>query len=176
MGFIPDESCLISINSSLNKLIQHERGLFTTTHSCGKNINMKDFRTLTFILCMALTGLVTAGAQPSLHEQFNTPPKEAKPWTFWYWMYGAVSKEGIKADLESMKEIGLGGAYLMTIKSTSQGPGYKNAVSQLSPEWWEMVRYSMEQADRLHLKLGMHISDGFALAGGPWITPKESMQ
>jgi sugar binding domain protein, glycosyl hydrolase family 2 len=46
----------------------------------------------------------------------------------------------------------------------------------LTPEWWEMVRFSMEEADRLGLKLGMHICDGFALAGGPWITPKESMQ
>ena len=34
----------------------------------------------------------------------------------------------------------------------------------------------MEEADRLGLKLGMHICDGFALAGGPWITPEESMQ
>jgi len=33
-----------------------------------------------------------------------------------------------------------------------------------------------EEADRLGLKLGMHICDGFALAGGPWITPEESMQ
>ena len=137
---------------------------------------MKHFKYLIFVLCISLAGLGTAAAQPSLREQFSTPPTEAKPWTFWYWMFGAVSKEGIKADLESMKEIGLGGAYLMPIKSISEGPGYKNAVSQLTPEWWEMVRYSMEQADRLNLKLGMHISDGFALAGGPWITPKESMQ
>ena len=34
----------------------------------------------------------------------------------------------------------------------------------------------MQEADRLGLKLGMHICDGFALAGGPWITPQESMQ
>ena len=32
-----------------------------------------------------------------------------KPWTFWYWMYGAVSEAGIKADLKAMKDIGLGG-------------------------------------------------------------------
>ena len=31
-------------------------------------------------------------------------------------------------------------------------------------------------ADSLGLKLGMHICDGFALAGGPWISPAESMQ
>ena len=137
---------------------------------------MKHFRFFTGCLFIVLTGMGSLYAQTSLREQFITPPAEAKPWTFWYWMYGAVSKEGIKADLEAMKEIGLGGTYLMTIKGTTEGPGYKNAVAQLTPEWWEMVRYSMEQADRLNLKLGMHISDGFALAGGPWITPKESMQ
>ena len=114
-------------------------------------------------------------AQSSLYQQFSTPSTEAKPWTFWYWMYGAVSKEGIKADLKAMQQIGLGGAYLMPIKGVV-GSDYPKSVSQLTPEWWEMVRYSMQQADSLGLKLGMHISDGFALAGGPWILPKESMQ
>lgn len=112
----------------------------------------------------------------SLQQLFDKPSDEAKPWTFWYWMYGAVSREGIKADLEAMKQIGLGGAYLMPIKSVEQGKQYLGKAEQLSPEWWEMVRYSMQEADRLGLKLGMHICDGFALAGGPWITPEESMQ
>ncbi len=40
----------------------------------------------------------------------------------------------------------------------------------------EMFSFLTEEADRLGLKLGMHICDGFALAGGPWITPEESMQ
>ena len=34
----------------------------------------------------------------------------------------------------------------------------------------------MQEAKRLNLQLGMHVSDGFALAGGPWITPELSMQ
>ncbi len=114
-------------------------------------------------------------AQFSLSNQFANPPAEAKPWTFWYWMHGAVSKEGIKADLEAMKQIGLGGAYLMPIKGV-EGSDYPHPVSQLSPEWWKMVGYSLHIADSIGLKLGMHISDGFALAGGPWIKPEESMQ
>lgn len=114
-------------------------------------------------------------AQSSLYNQFKTPPEEAKPWTFWYWMRGEVSKPCIKADLEAMKEIGLGGAYLMPIKGIENND-YPNAVSQLTHEWWEMVRYSFQIADSLGLKMGMHISDGFALAGGPWIKPSESMQ
>lgn len=91
-------------------------------------------------------------------------------------MYGAVSKEGITADLEAMKQAGLGGTYLMPIKGINEGAQYNGKAQQLTPEWWEMVRFSMEEANRLGLKLGMHICDGFALAGGSWISPEESMQ
>lgn len=96
----------------------------------------------------------------------------SKPWTFWYWMYGAVSKEGIKADLQAMKDVGLGGCYLMPIRSSAEKPEYEGKAEQLSPEFWEMVRYAMQQADSLGLEMGIHICDGFALAGGPWITPQ----
>ena len=127
---------------------------------------------------LAWTAVCPADAQQtrSLRDQFLSPSDEAKPWTFWYWMYGAVSKEGITADLEAMKRAGLGGTYLMPIKGIHEGAQYDGKAQQLTPEWWEMVRFSMEEADRLGLKLGMHICDGFALAGGPWITPEESMQ
>ncbi|QIP13609.1 DNA-binding protein [Spirosoma aureum] len=100
----------------------------------------------------------------------------AKPWVFWYWMQGGVSKEGITADLEAMKETGIGGAYLMPIKGVTDPPLYTPATAQLSPRWWDMVRFTMQEAKRLGLEMGMHVSDGFALAGGPWITPALSMQ
>lgn len=131
---------------------------------------------LSILACSAAASPVGAQQTRSLHEQFLNPSDEAKPWTFWYWMFGAVSKEGITADLEAMKQAGLGGTYLMPIKGIEEGPQFNGKAQQLTPEWWEMVRFSMEEADRLGLKLGMHICDGFALAGGPWITPKESMQ
>ena len=113
----------------------------------------------------------------SLRTGFASPDGgDVRPWTFWYWMFGAVSEEGIRADLEAMKRVGLGGAYLMPIKSASEWPQYGGQAEQLSDNWWQMVRVSMETADSLGLQLGMHICDGFALAGGPWITPAESMQ
>ncbi|PWS28827.1 DNA-binding protein [Pedobacter yonginense] len=103
---------------------------------------------------------------------------QAKPWVFWYWVQAGVSKAGITADLEAMKTNGIGGAYLMSIKgsSASNPPLYSNPSNQLSPQWWDMVKFAMQEAKRLDLKLGMHVSDGFALAGGPWITPELSMQ
>ena len=100
----------------------------------------------------------------------------AKPWTFWYWMYGAVSKPGIKADLQAMKDVGLGGCYLMPIRGTEEKPEYQGEVQQLTPMFWEMVDYALAQAYSLGLDMGVHVCDGFALAGGPWISPQESMQ
>ena len=99
-----------------------------------------------------------------------------KPWTFWYWMYGAVSEEGIRADLQAMKDVGLGGCYLMPIRGTEDRPEYEGKAQQLTPEFWQMVDYAFQQADSLGLEMGIHVCDGFALAGGPWITPEESMQ
>ncbi|WP_300597204.1 glycosyl hydrolase [Niabella sp.] len=107
---------------------------------------------------------------------FTTPPEQARPWVFWYWMHAAVSKEGITADLESMKNAGIGGAYLMPIGDTSVKLPFDRPVRQLTPEWWAMVNHAMKEAKRLHLKLAMHFSDGFALGGGPWIRPEQSMQ
>jgi len=112
----------------------------------------------------------------NIEKNFLHPPESAKPWVFWYWMHAAVSKEGITADLEAMKEVGIGGAYLMPIKDTSSVIPFQPTVRQLTPEWWEMVKFAMQEAKRLNLKLAMHVSDGFALAGGPWITPDLSMQ
>jgi alpha-L-rhamnosidase len=114
--------------------------------------------------------------KPGIEDVFRNPPESARPWVFWYWMHGAVSKDGISADLEAMKQVGIAGAYLMPIKDTSSTIPFQPTVRQLTPEWWAMVKFAMLEAKRLNLKLAMHVSDGFALAGGPWITPELSMQ
>jgi hypothetical protein len=122
---------------------------------------------LVFILLSCFGFMSSARAQQS---------ENAKPWVFWYWVKGAVSKEGITADLEAMKSNGIAGAYLMSIQGPDKTPVYSPPAVQLTLEWWKMVEYAMSEAKRLNLKLGMHVSDGFALAGGPWITPELSMQ
>jgi hypothetical protein len=111
-----------------------------------------------------------------IEQAFLNPPASAKPWVFWYWMHGAVSKKGITADLEAMKEVGIGGAYLMPIKDTSSTIPFQPQVRQLTPEWWALVKFALQEAKRLKLEIGVHVSDGFALAGGPWIKPELSMQ
>ena len=122
---------------------------------------MKRLTTLALVLCLAI-----------LSRGNDT----TRPWTFWYWMYGAVSEAGIKADLQAMKDVGLGGCYLMPIRGSQERPEYQGTADALSDNFWRMVDYSFAQADSLGLEMGIHICDGFALAGGPWISPEESMQ
>ena len=112
----------------------------------------------------------------SFSRQTYAQNENAKPWVFWYWIKAGVSKVGITADLEAMKANGIGGAYLMSIQGADKTPLYNPPSVQLTPEWWQMVEFAMSEAKRLNLKLGMHVSDGFALAGGPWIKPEQSMQ
>lgn len=128
------------------------------------------------ILFSLLLSIIFNSIAVDIRNLWSTPPKDAKPWVFWYWMQGAVSKEGITADLEAMKQNGIAGAYLMPIKGVPEKPWLTPSVEQLSPLWWEMVKHAFTEADRLGLEIGFHICDGFALAGGPWITPELSMQ
>ncbi len=121
--------------------------------------------------------LLGAWARASeLDEAWQSPPAEARPWVMWYWMKGAVSAEGVTADLEAMKEAGLAGAYLASINAPDDPPHFSPALRTLTPAWWDMLRHTFREADRLGLKIVLHHCDGFATAAGPWITPELSMQ
>ncbi|MBQ4445707.1 MAG: DNA-binding protein [Prevotella sp.] len=128
------------------------------------------------LLALLCTILLPMKAQPSWIKNFQQPTKDYQPWVFWYWMYGCVSDEGIRADLKAMKQAGIAGTYLMPIKDITDGAQYNGDARQLSETWWKRMDTVFQVADSLHIDLGIHISDGFALAGGPWITPEESMQ
>mgnify|MGYP000373747056 CR=1 FL=1 len=130
---------------------------------------------LFFILLLA--GFVSAQEVPKKENTLFQPTIESsRPWVYWYWMQSAYSKEGITADLEAMKQAGIGGAYLMTIKGPANPPLMDPPVLQLSKEFWNLVHWALTEADRLGVKIAFHPADGFAVAGGPWITPENSMQ
>lgn len=96
---------------------------------------------------------------------------EAKPWTFWNWKYGSVSRPGIHADLTGMKNVGMGGIWLMPVREAGERLESQNGVAQLSPEFWKMMDYSFQLADSLDFDMGIHV-----LPGNPFVLPAESMQ
>lgn len=115
--------------------------------------------------------VVTAAAQ-SLDEGFRAPPHAARPHTWWHWMNGNVTKEGITADLEAMKEIGLAGAQIFNVsEGIPVGP-----IAYMSPEWLALLKHAATEADRLGIELCMHNCAGWSSSGGPWNTPEFAMQ
>ena len=64
---------------------------------------------------------------------FVSPPDSARPQTWWHWMNGNITKAGITADLEAMKQIGLGGATIVNVDcGIPAGPVIPGTGSSLS--------------------------------------------
>lgn len=64
----------------------------------------------------------------------------------------------------------------MTIGPADKKTLVTTPANPLSEEWWALVIDANKEAARLNMRLAMNACDGWALAGGPWITPELSMQ
>jgi len=121
-----------------------------------------------------LSLILTTSAAPTdpLESGFLNPPDSARPQSWWHWMNGNITKEGITADLEAMKRIGLGGATIVNVDcGIPRGP-----VTFMSPEWREDFKFAVQEANRLGLELCVENCAGWSSSGGPWNTPEHAMQ
>ena len=136
---------------------------------------MKRVLQFAIVFLVLFSGLVFASATPSLDNSFKNPPDSAKPHTWWHWVNGNISKQGITADLEAMAEVGIGGAQIFNVGgeiiSIPEGP-----VKFMSPDWLDLIKHAATEADRLGIELCLHNCAGWSSSGGPWITPEYSMQ
>ena len=91
-------------------------------------------------------------------------------------MNGNVTKEGITADLEAMKRVGIRGATIVTLDLDKVALLPPGPVRYASPEWLDLVDFAAKEADRLGIDLGVENIAGWSSSGGPWVTPEHSMQ
>ena len=115
---------------------------------------------------------VAAGGPDPLRDGFASPPDAAKPRAWWHWMNGNVTRAGITADLEAMRQVGLGGATVVNVDcGIPRGP-----VAFMGPEWRADFKFAVAEADRLGLKLCVENCAGWSSSGGPWNTPANAMR
>jgi len=114
---------------------------------------------------------------------FKNPPMTARPRVYWFWMGQNVSREGITADLEAMRQAGLGGLIHMAIADSVGSWDTFEITGSPTPEnrmlgrpWWDLLAFAVGEAGRRGMFLDLYVSPGYATCGGPWITPEESMQ
>lgn len=113
---------------------------------------------------------------PTITYGFKHIPDSIYLSTYWYWINGNISKEGVVKDLASMSKLGIRVAYIGNI-GLSDLPGYNRPkISFFSKAWWEILRQAFHAADSLKMKLGLFNSPGWSQSGGPWIKMNQSMR
>ncbi|HPN33748.1 MAG TPA: glycosyl hydrolase [bacterium] len=110
-------------------------------------------------------------AQPD-EAAFRQPPVFARPWVYWFWMDGNLSKEGITADFEAMAQAGIGGVLSMEVDvGVPRGP-----IKFMSAPWRALFKHAVQEAERLGLQITLNSGPGWTGSGGPWIDGEHSMQ
>ena len=162
----------------------------------GRKSQINDMRKHQRLRLLLASGLLVlancnAGASQSLEQQFQTPPREARPWVYWVWT-GEPSQAVMTRDLEEMKAKGITGCILYECQA-SRGVNWWNRTTVLtnkdyravrtddypnpyytavptgayvtwSPHWRELARFAASEAGRLGLDLV--ISVGLANTSG----------
>ncbi|MGC9258629.1 MAG: glycosyl hydrolase [Phycisphaerae bacterium] len=160
------------------------------------NLNRRDFVSLMGLTasgllmlpsgCAAKSGTpsasnaTTAASAEEVAGKFASPSLDCGPWVYWFWMGGNITREGVTADLEAMRRVGIGGALIMNV-STDPGGSYEMGVPPGpvkfgTVEWREMFAFACREAARLGLQINMTNDAGWEGSGGPWVTPERSMQ
>jgi hypothetical protein len=127
--------------------------------------------TLSTLIALFLTAS-TAVRADDLAKGFASPPASAKPWVYWFWLDGNITRQGITADLEAMRRVGVGGVLIMEVdQGAPKGP-----AAFAGPQWRELFKFVLTEAKRLGLEVNMNNDAGWCGSGGPWITPALAMQ
>src|ERR1035437_8680865 len=119
------------------------------------------------LLAGAFLGTDITASPTDLAKGFASPPQSAKPWVYWFWLDGNITREGITADLEAMRRVGIGGVLIMEVdQGAPKGP-----ARFASAEWRELFKFMLAEANRLGLEVNMNNDAGWCGSGGPGGAP-----
>lgn len=136
----------------------------------------KPLLTATLLSVLAASELSHVTAAPLQPAKFETPDKGSMVHSWWHWISGNITKEGITKDLESMKARGITQVTILNVGGHVSSKVDVPNIKFDSPEWHRMFRFSLEEAKRLGISVGVHNCDGWSTSGGPWVTPAQSMK
>ena len=86
-----------------------------------------------------------------------------QPWARWWWMGSAVDKPNLKKSLIDFHNAGIGGVEITPIYGVKGEEN--NFIDYLSPKWMEMLDYTIQVADSLHLQVDMVLGTGWPYGG-----------
>lgn len=111
-----------------------------------------------------------ADAPPTTAPGWPAITREARPWTFNWWLGSAVDEDNLGRELDRYRDAGLGGIHIIPIY------GAKDAAARwipfLSPEWWRMFDWTVAAAEQRDLGVDLTAGTGWCF-GGPNVTEEE---
>ncbi|MDR2038479.1 MAG: hypothetical protein LBQ60_11210 [Bacteroidales bacterium] len=109
-------------------------------------------------------------AVDKLAAEFENPPLSVRPGSYWCWLNGNMTKEGITRDLEAMKSKGMNGAEIWDVAAIRQPGLIPAGESFMGDQSVALIKHTISEGKRLQMRIGMVASSGWN-AGGSWVTP-----
>jgi len=115
---------------------------------------------------------LSAVSAADLKEAFQTPPDAARPGVYWYFMDGNMDRDEMVADLEAMKDVGIGSVLFLEVNiGMPTGP-----VPFMSEPWQDNLVHAIKTTERLGMEFILGTGPGWSGSGGSWVKPEDSMQ
>jgi hypothetical protein len=119
----------------------------------------------------AALALLIASQGASAQVAWPTVTKQTKPWARWWWEGSAVNQKDLSWNMQSYHDAGLGGMEITPIYGVK---GHESEFIQyLSPQWVDMLKYTLHEAKRLDMGIDMANATGWPF-GGPWVTDQDA--
>ncbi|HEX3933272.1 MAG TPA: glycosyl hydrolase, partial [Puia sp.] len=111
-----------------------------------------------------------------LYQLFRDPAAVYRPFVRWWWNGDKIDKEELARELRLLKEAGIGGVEINPVKFPPRTDDMgKRSVQWLSPEWIDLLQYTLEQAAAIGLTCDLIVGSGWPF-GAEYLQGDEQSQ
>lgn len=97
--------------------------------------------------------------------------RDSKPWTRWWWLGSDVDSANLAYNLAELSKAGIGGVEITPIYGVKGREEYY--IDYLSPEWMNMLDFTISEAARLGMGVDMNNGTGWPF-GGPEVSMEDA--
>jgi len=115
-------------------------------------------------------------AASDLYQLFKDPAAVHRPFVRWWWNGDKVERSELARELRLMKEAGIGGVEINPIKFPARTDDMgKPAIQWLSPEWVDLLNFTLKEAESLGLTCDLIVGSGWPF-GAEYLLGEERSQ